>query len=262
MKAFAMLNMVGKTTTAVNLAYILAAEYDMNVLLVDADAQGNATQTLMPDADHSSRDGLAMLLCGMNGNPDEIIVETEITGLDLLPASDALWEPELMALSGDDRGHIYGALRNLRDVLDGTDAYDVMIIDCPPNFSAACVSAIYAANSVVIPVLPDAFSSDGMAGLVAQIDGIRRFHADIRVAGCLVTQWHRADVVVQAVEQFRKDALVPVYDTVIRRTDKVLESSWAREPVITWSPFSAAARDYRAWAKELIRKEGLSNGAF
>ena len=152
------------------------------------------------------------------------------------------------------------ALRDLRDAAMEEDAYDVIVIDCPPNFSAACVSAISAANSIIIPALPDAFSAAGMDSLTRQIDGVRQIHPDVRVAGCLVNQWHRADVVVDATAYLRENALVPVFDTVIRRTDKVVESTWAREPVQTWSPFSSAARDYRAWVRELAAKEGLDNG--
>lgn len=260
MKTFALLNMkggVGKTTSAVNLAYLLAVEYGQRVLLVDADAQANATRMLLPDADCA---GLAGLLSGRAAYCDEVIVSTDIDRLDMLPASDALWEPELAVLSDGGRDFIYGALRSLRDGLAEDDAYDVMVIDCPPNFSAACVSAINAANSIIIPVLPDAFSAEGMSGLAAQIDGVRRFHPDVRVAGCLITQWHRSDVVEDADAYLREQSPVPVFDTVIRRTDKVLESTWAKSPVLVWSPFSSAARDYRAWVKELMRKEGMGCG--
>ena len=65
---------------------------------------------------------------------------------------------------------------------------------------------------------------------------------------------------VDATAHLRSQSPAPVFDTVIRRTDKVLEATWARESVQTWSPFSSAARDYRAWVKELVEKEGLDNG--
>lgn len=55
----------------------------------------------------------------------------------------------------------------------------------------------------------------------------------------------------------REDGRVPVYDTVIRRTDKVPESSWAGRAVQAWSPWCSAARDYRAWVAELLKKEGM-----
>ena len=90
-----------------------------------------------------------------------------------------------------------------------------------------------------------------------QIDSLRYIRPDIRVAGVLVNQWHRSPVVEDAAAYLREDGRVPVYDTVIRRTDKVPESSWARMAVQQWSPWCSAARDYRAWTAELLAKEGM-----
>lgn len=262
MRTFAILNMkggVGKTTTAINLAYLLATEYRRRVLLIDADPQANATRALLPPGREWS--GLAGLLGGYATVYDEVVVSSGIPNLDVVPASEELWGIDLMGHTGEGRAlGTANVLRDLRDSAMEDDAYDVIVIDCPPNFSAACVAAINAANSIIIPVLPDAFSADGMGSLVYQIDGVRKIHPDVRVAGCLVTQWHRADVVVDATAHLRAESPVPVFDTVIRRTDKVLESTWAREPVQTWSPFCGAARDYRAWVKELVGKGELGNG--
>ena len=211
--------------------------------------------------DDEERSGLAGLLGGYATVYDEVVVSSGIPNLDVIPASEELWGIDLQEHTGD--GPLHGtanALRDLRDNAMEDDAYDVIVIDCPPNFSSACISAINAANSIIIPVLPDAFSADGMDSLVYQIDGVRKIHPDVRVAGCLVNQWHKADVVVDATAHLRAESPVPVFDTVIRRTDKVLEATWAREPVQTWSPFSSAARDYRAWVKELVEKEGLDDG--
>lgn len=259
--AFAVLNMkggVGKTTTAINLAYLLATEYQRRVLLIDADPQANATHTLLPDGEWA---GLAVVLNGRATVYDEVVVSSGIPNLDMIPASDELWGIDLNEYAGE--GLIHGtvnALRDLRDAATEDDAYDVIVIDCPPNFSTACIAAIAAANSIVIPVLPDAFSAAGMDSLVYQIEGVRKIHPDVHIAGCLVNQWHNSDVVADATAYLRERSPVPVFDAVIRRTDKVLESTWARKPVQTWSPFSSAARDYRAWVKELVEKEGLGNG--
>ena len=99
-----------------------------------------------------------------------------------------------------------------------------------------------------------------MADLVEQIDRLRYIRPGSRVAGVLVNQWHRSPVVEGAAAYLREDGRVPVYDTVIRRTDKVPESSWARMAIQQWSPFCSAARDYRAWAAELLEKEGITYG--
>ena len=151
----------------------------------------------------------------------------------------------------------YRALRDMREAMEEDGAYDVMIIDCPPNLSAACVSAILASDAVIIPVLSDACSVTGVGDLVDQIASLRSIRPDIRVSGILVNQWHRSPVVEDSVAYLREEGRVPVYSTVIRRTDKVPESSWARMALQAWSPWCSAARDYRAWAAELLAKEGI-----
>lgn len=253
MRTFAIVNRkggVGKTTTAVNLAYVLATSCHLRVLLVDADGQANATQILLPRGEY---DGLGALLRGYAICYEELTVHTDVDGLDVLPASEDLWALDLEARESCR----YSALMQMRDAVEEDGAYDVMIIDCPPNLSAACVSAILASDAIIIPVLSDACSATGVGDLVDQIASLRSLHPALRVAGVLVNQWHRTPVVEDSVAYLREEGHVPVYDTVIRRTDKVPESSWARMAVQQWSPWCSAARDYRAWAAELLEKEGM-----
>ena len=259
MKTFAIVNRkggVGKTTTAVNLAYVLATSCRLRVLLVDADGQANATQILLPPGEYA---GLGALLRGLSICYDELVEQTDVPGLDVLPAAEDLWALDLEAAGGD-RGRSYRALRDMREALEEDGAYDVMVIDCPPNLSAACVSAILASDSIIIPVLSDACSATGVGDLVDQIDSLRSLHPDLRISGVLFNQWHRAPVVEDAMTTIREECPVPIFDTVIRRTDKVPESSWARMAVQQWSPFCSAARDYRAWVAELLEKEGIKYG--
>lgn len=262
MRTYAILNMkggVGKTTTAINLAYLLAAEHNLRVLLIDADGQQNATRFLLPPHDY---DGLGALLKGgadQYADLDELVVATDIENLDMLPASPDLWGVDLQCMTMENSGVLRRLAAAKMEWME-EESYDVIIIDCPPSFSAPCVAAIAASDGIVIPVLPDAFSAEGMSDLVEQIDGCRKVQPYIHVSGILINQWHRADVVLDAVDYIRETAPVPVYDTVIRRTDKVIESTWCKQPVLMWSPQSSAARDYRAFAAEFVNKEGLFHG--
>lgn len=245
---------VAKTTTAVNLAYLLATAYQKRVLLVDADGQRNATRTLLGPGQY---DGLMALIDGIACCYDEVVEPTDIENLDVIPSSSSLWEIDLKVAQGRWSGNVFHVLTDLRDNLVEDDSYDVMIIDCPPYFSGACIAAIMAADSVIVPVTPDAYAAEGMADLVKQIHGMRELNPELRVSGCLITQWHNADVVVKAEEYIRDHSPVHVYTNTIRRTDKVLESTWMRESVLAWSPQSAAARDYRAWVEEFLDREGM-----
>lgn len=192
MRTFAIVNRkggVGKTTTAINLAYVLATSCRMRVLLVDADGQANATQILLPSGEY---DGLGALMRGYAAGVEDLLIPTDVEGLDVLPASADLWALDLEADKG---AHTYSAVMNMRDALEEGEAYDVMVVDCPPNLSAACVSAILASDAVIIPVLSDACSAVGVADLVDQIESLEYICPGIRVAGVLVNQWHRAPVV-------------------------------------------------------------------
>lgn len=253
MKTIAIVNRkggVGKTITAIELAYILAT-MGRRVLVIDADSQCNATITLLPSALQGT--GLAGALRQPPEEYRDLVQRTDIPFLDLIPATEALGDFELECTLGLAKPD-FSLLRALVAALMEDDAYDNVVIDCPPYYSVSCISAVSACDSIVIPVGVDAYSTVGMASLVRQIDNIRRACPHVQVAGCLVTQWHRAPVSENAVDTLRDTSPVPIFRTHIRRTDKAPESSWAGMPVGQWSPFSSAARDYRAWVAELAER--------
>lgn len=222
MRTFAIVNLkggVGKTITAYNMACIMAMERGRRVLLIDADGQANTTGMLLPKGDYP---GVGALLRGEVSFYEDAIEKTAIPNLDLIPADTSLWAVDLACMLSGGKA-IFGNLQDVRDCVIEDDAYDAIIIDCPPSFSAACISAIAAADSIIIPVLADAFSAEGLSELVKQIDLVRQVHPSIRISGCLLMQYHRAEVVLQAEDYLRRQSPVAVYSTVIRRTDKVGE---------------------------------------
>ena len=107
-------------------------------------------------------------------------------------------------------------------------------------------------------MLLDGFSFTGMLDIQAQLEGLRASvrHVGNRadIAGVLLTQWHNSPV-VQEGERLVRNMGMPVFRTVIRRTDKVPESTFDRTPIVRYSPTSAAARDYRAWVREYLGED-------
>lgn len=258
MNTYAIVNFkggVGKTVTAVNMAAILATEYGKRVLLVDADPQGNATQSLLPPGEYNT---LAGLLTIPDAWYDDLLYHSSIRGLDVLPADDELRNLDVDLLRGE-RLNLQ-ALRDLRDAVEEDEAYDCMIIDCPPALSPACAAAIAASTGVIIPIKLDAYSVRGMSELTAQIERLRAIYPDVRVAGVLPTMWYRSETVEQGENLLRANSPVRVFDSRIRRSPKVDESTWTGEPVVSWSPRSAAAQDYRAFVAELLGREGPDRG--
>ena len=263
MKTYAIVNKkggVGKTTTAVNLAYILATSCKKRVLLVDADPQGNASRIVNIPNDC----GLSSLLYfgGIEYYPD-IIDHTDVPGLDLLPCGKELDELDFACMLGQRKaGEYLDVLRSLLSVLEEDDEYDIVLIDCPPNLAGlGCLNALRAADRLIIPTDASAYSGTGMSDLLNQMRLLRGSFPALEVSGALITRVRKSDVSEDAEAFLRENAPCHVYQTVIRASDeKVTESTWAGMPTQSWSPWCSTSRDYRTWAAEFLKREGLDDG--
>lgn len=252
MKTIAIMNNkggVGKTVTSINLADILVRDYRKRVLLVDCDGQMNLTRFFLPEFDPEINLSLANVLEGSSEPywPENVMPIQP--GLDLLPGSSGLYDLDFKAL---DEGGLGGCrLGDFLDAVESDGEVDYVICDCPPGYTLASVNALLAADEVVVPMLLDGFSFGGMMDLQGQLRSIQTSSGRDKLAGVLLSQWHNSDVVRQGEELVRKMG-VPVFRTVIRRTDKVPESTFDRQPIVRYSPRSAAALDYRDWVREYI----------
>ena len=247
---------VGKTVTAINLADILTREHGKRVVLVDCDGQCNLTQFYKPDFDPENETTLDDLISGLAMCYDEVTLPIS-DKLTLIPASDGLYDLDISALSDSGNGHSVDlrCLIDVRDNLVEDDAADFFILDCPPGFTVASVAALLAADEVVIPMTIDGFSFRGMAALLRQLHSMRQANWRLKRSAVLITQYRTADVVQQGEKLLRSTAGVDVYAQTIPRTDKVPESTIDATPIWRYSPGSAAARDYRAWVRELLGEE-------
>ena len=260
MRTIAIMNLkggVGKTVTALNLAAALSSA-GKRVLLVDCDGQMSLTRFYFHDIDPDDQATVADVLQGTS----EVVWEDNVlpivgSNIQLLPASSGLYA--LDAVSIREGGIGLTTLRGFRDAVAEDGEVDYMIFDCPPGFTAASVSALMAAREVVIPMLVDGFSMWGVHDMAEQINGIRSANPTIKIAGVLITQWHNCELVRQGEILLRKLSL-PVFKTVIRRTDKVPESTIDRRFIYDYSPRSAASRDYQLWVQEYLGEEVNHHG--
>lgn len=236
---------VGKTTTVINLAYLLATAWNERVLVIDADSQCNLTEFFGADPEEGN---LAEVLRG--GSADLAILDivgTEYPHLNILPGDDSLMDLDLSKVAGK-QVHV-DVLRRLVDELTVRDTYDYVLIDCPPAFNAACAAALMAADDVIIPIKLDAFSLRGMGNLARQIANMRRVNPRLRISGCLPTMWYKSEQIAAAERELRNAGLHLFHH--VRRSDRVDDMTFAQEPLGISSPNSGAGIDYRLVAAEI-----------
>ncbi|MGV9665888.1 ParA family protein [Nocardia niigatensis] len=243
---------VGKTTSTINLGAALA-EYGRKVLLVDLDPQG-ALSAGLGVAHHDLDVTVHNLLVGPGKvNVDDVLMNTKVEGMDLLPSNIDLSAAEIQLVNEVGREQTLGrAIAPLRD------RYDYILIDCQPSLGLLTVNALACADGVIIPMECEYFSLRGLALLNDTVEKVRdRLNPELTLYGIVVTMFdarllHSRQVMTRVVEVFGD----LVYDTVISRTVRFPDASVAGEPITTWAPKSGGAEAYRAMAREVIQRSG------
>lgn len=243
---------VGKTTTTINLAASLA-DYGRRVLAVDFDPQGALSAGL--GISTHDRETVYDLLLDTKRDPREVIVNSRVAGLDVLPANIDLSAAEVHLVNEVARETILS--RVLRHV---SDEYDVILVDCQPSLGLLTVNALTAAHGVLIPLECEFFALRGVALLIETIDKVRdRLNPSITLDGLLATMYdsrtlHSREVLERVVEAFGDDVL----ETVIGRTVKFPDASVSGVPIIEFAPEHAAAQAYLRLARELVARGAVA----
>src|SRR5262245_54395803 len=238
---------VGKTTTAINLAGALA-EDGLRVLLIDMDPQANLTAGLGITL-HTIEHSMADVLSDGRSSLPEVILPTEMAGIDVAPAHIDLASTE---------GELFTALGResiLREAMrESVDAYDYVLIDCPPNLGLLTVNGLVAADSVIIPVQTQFYAMKGLNNLVKVINAIRlKLNHDLRILGLLPTFYDkRTNLAKDMLDELRVVGDHHVFDSIIRNTVKLGEAPLVARPITAYAPASEAARTYRELAREAI----------
>jgi len=239
---------VGKTTTSVNFAASLS-ETGRRVLLVDLDAQGNATMGSGCDKHEVMRTGYDVLLG--HANIREVIIYAPEAGYDLLPGNSDLTAAEVELMGKGDRE------RRLRAALAYVQhAYDLILIDCPPSLSMLTVNALAAAHGVLIPIQCEYYALEGLSALLDTVEHVRAsINPELEIEGLLRTMYDARnnlsnDVSAQLQEHFGDK----VYRTIIPRNVRLAEAPSHGLPVLRYDKSSRGATAYLALAGEYLRR--------
>ncbi|GGP89113.1 chromosome partitioning protein [Actinomadura coerulea] len=239
---------VGKTTTTINLGAALA-EYGRRVLLVDFDPQGALSVGLGKGDPRQLEVTIHNLLLERDTEWEDVVIETGVDGMDLLPSNIDLSGAEVQLVHEVGREYILqGALKS------AVDHYDYILIDCQPSLGLLTVNALAASEGVLIPLECEYFAMRGVALLMETIEKVQgRINPGLVIDGVLGTMYdsrtlHTREVLGRIVEAFGDK----VFHTVINRTVRFPDATVAGEPITFFDPSSMGANAYRSLAREVL----------
>ncbi|MGB5439871.1 MAG: ParA family protein [Gammaproteobacteria bacterium] len=244
---------VGKTTTSVNMAASLAGT-GKRVLLIDLDAQGNATMGSGIDKHDVEKTGYDVLM--HHAEIRDVTLHADIAGYDLLPGNSDLTAAEVELLNKDNGD------RRLRSALTYVqNDYDLVIIDCPPSLSMLTINALAAAHSVLIPIQCEYYALEGLSALMDTVEKVREsINPELEIEGLLRTMYdarnNLANDVSAQLQQHFGDKL---YRTIIPRNVRLAEAPSHGMPVLCYDKGSRGALAYLALAGEYNRRHPSAN---
>jgi len=240
---------VGKTTTAVNLAASLAAA-ETKTLLVDGDPQGNATSGIGLDRSAVSA-SLYEALVGDVTMGQVVQREVNFPLLDVVPATQDLVGAEIELVSR--RGRETVMRRALSPV---RNAYDVVLIDCPPSLGLITLNMLTAADAVLIPIQCEYYALEGLSQLLNTIKLVQQnFNAALAIDGVLLTMYDsRLNLSRQVATEAQEYFGGKVFRTVIPRNVRLAEAPSFGQPILLYDVHSVGAKCYLTLAQELIRR--------
>lgn len=238
---------VGKTTTAVNLAAVLAVTHKMRILLIDLDQQGHASLSIKRRQDRNTP--IMQVIRDDEANIKDFIEKTEF-GFDLLAGGEDVAIAEYSINSGkqsNDRLRVA-----LRDVQDD---YDVVLLDCPPDLDAMVSLALRAATNVLVPMTLEYLPADGLVKLDRSIKRARRDNPDVKVSGIFSIKSDEKtnlakDIRASIIEKFGDVWL----ETRVRRNVKLAEAPAFGKTGFHYEEDAPGVEDFKLLANEMITR--------
>ena len=240
---------VGKTTTTINLATAMAAT-KKRVLILDLDPQGNASTGL--GIDRAARDINSYHVLIGEAELADAVLPTQIPGLSVVPSGIDLSGAEIELVSMSQRE------QRLANALKAhLDAYDYVLIDCPPSLNLLTVNALVAAHSVMVPLQCEFFALEGVSHLVNTIDRVRQaLNPALELQGIVLTMFDKrnnlSEMVAADVREFFGDK---VYKTVIPRNVRISEAPSHGKPVLIYDVKCTGSEAYIHLASEVLKRE-------
>lgn len=242
---------VGKSTTAINMAYVLA-EKGKKVLIIDNDIQSNVSSFF-------DRKGVQPNITDVfnsHGNESVLraaIKDTRYRNLKILPSTMDLAGANIEMSKNGEITILQECLQYLRD------EFDYAIIDNAPNMTANVINAIIASDDIIVPTEIDCFGLDGLDEIRQQVKIAKDsgLNPKVRIAGVLITKYNsRTKMDKEGAKQLRLQQGNKLFKNVIHMTVKVKESTFQQIPIVRYAKRNRAALDYIGFTEEYLMREG------
>jgi len=242
---------VGKTTTAVNLAYYLS-KLGKRTLLIDFDPQGNASSGIGIDKQALEYTMADVVL--EKATMKQVIQETKYKNLHVAPATPVLANTEVQLAQAEKK---FTKLKSAIETI--SNDYDMILIDSPPSLSLLTVNGLIAANYVLLPVQVEFYALEGLGQLLETMKLVRKaMNPALELIGVLPTMVDsRTTLSGQVHDEIKKHFPGKVFKSTIPRNIRLAEAPSHGLPVGDYDKFSKGARAYKNLAKEVIDRVSI-----
>lgn len=240
---------VGKTTTAVNLGAYLAW-LGKFVLLVDLDPQANATSGLGIDHSKLTQGVYHSLIEPISFR--EIILGTHHQGYKLAPATPDLAGARIELVNLENREY---KLKN--SLLEVTNDYDYILVDCPPSLDLLTVNGLVAADEVLIPVQAEYLALEGLGQLLNTVNLVKdNLRPELSILGALVTMYDKRNKLSgQVLNDLRQHFPYRVFKTIVPRNVRLTEAPSFGQSILSYDAHSVGGKAYQDLAQEIVQQE-------
>ena len=273
---------VGKTTTTVGLAQILSVEFNKKILVVDLDAQTNATTMLIGEEKwmevNKQKQTRAQLFyegvyprCEKIFDINRAILKgvsniDEVKLVDMLPSSLDLIDIQEEVIKAP-RG-IFSVIRPV-DLLDKSlrkikQKYDYILIDCPPNLGVITRNGLKVSDVYIIPTVPDVLSTYGIPQIISRVNKFsKELEKEIKPLGIVITKYREQSALhKRTVKELRKERDCRVFETIFKENDNIanaaeyINKSTMRQK---WG-YKGQVDNFKLLAEEIMRAMGDEYG--
>lgn len=245
---------VGKTTSTACIGYLLARK-GYRVLAIDLDPQGNLSMLMGISNDAAAYTSADVMLDGLDIR--QTVYQTAYERLHVVPCNRNRIKEEHLHI-----GRFVGGEHTLRNALSAVVGdFDFALIDCPPSLAEMTVNAVTASSHVFIPLKIDNFSFDGVKEMSKKVADIKMNYNDsVELSGVFVTMDEKTTVNRQIKEALKEALGDTLMESCVRKTSKVVESTFYGKPVVVYDEKCTASQDYCALVEEILVKVKVGHG--